>query len=119
MSVTAGLTLNKQLIPAAAYRRVDTAPTTPVPTPGGGTGTGLRADYFNNANLAAPLVVSRVDATVDFNWSDGAPAPALNADYFSVRWTGQVEAPVTGNYTLQHQHRRWGSAVGEWGAAGR
>ncbi|WP_375447784.1 PA14 domain-containing protein [uncultured Fibrella sp.] len=84
--------LGKQTIPAAAYRRVSTAVAS--------NGTGLRADYFNNQNVAAPIVFTRTDATVDFDWGNGSPSSTINTDYFSVRWTGQVKAPVTGNYTF-------------------
>ena len=93
-----GPNLGKQTIPAAAYRRVDNGGGTPTPT--AGTGTGLRADYFNNTSLTAPVIVSRIDATVDFDWGNGSPASGVNPDNFSVRWTGQVEAPVSGNYTF-------------------
>ena len=93
-----GPNLGKQPIPAGAYRRVDAGGGNPTPTTG--TGTGLRADYFNNTNAAAPVIVSRVDATVDFDWGNGSPASGVNTDSFSARWTGQVEAPVSGNYTF-------------------
>ena len=65
----------------------------------GGTGTGLSATYFNNADFTG-TVVSRIDATVDFNWGTGSPASSIAVDTFSARWTGQVEAPVTGAYTF-------------------
>ena len=89
----AGPTSGKQVIPASAYYRV--------PSSGGnsGTGTGLRAEYFNNANVTPPILLTRTDATVNFDWGTNSPAPGtINADNFSVRWTGQVEAPVSGNY---------------------
>ncbi|MBO0948169.1 PA14 domain-containing protein, partial [Fibrella forsythiae] len=63
-------------------------------------GVGLKGEYFNNANVAAPVVLTRIDATVDFDWGNGSPASSINTDYFSVRWTGFVKAPVTGNYTF-------------------
>ncbi|MEZ0542966.1 PA14 domain-containing protein [Fibrella arboris] len=84
--------IGKQTIPASAYRRVNVVVV--------GDGTGLKGDYFNNANLAAPVVLTRTDATVNFDWGNGSPASTINTDYFSVRWTGQVKAPVTGNYTF-------------------
>jgi hypothetical protein len=95
----AGPGLSKQAIPASAYYRVagTTPPPPPPPTPAG-TGTGLLGEYFNNQTLAAPVVLTRVDPTIDFYWGDGAPASSVNADKFSVRWTGQVESPVSGNY---------------------
>jgi regulation of enolase protein 1 (concanavalin A-like superfamily) len=76
------------------------APTaTPTPTPVAGTVNGLRGEYYNNRDLTA-LVLQRVDATVNFSWGSGAPDPRIGPDTFSVRWTGQVEAPSSGTYTF-------------------
>ncbi len=67
---------------------------------GGGTGTGLRGEYYNNKTLSSPSVLTRTDATVNNDYGNGSPAAGVNADNFSVRWTGQVEAPVSGSYTF-------------------
>lgn len=69
-------------------------------TTGDGTGSGLRAEYFNNIYLTSPASLSRTDATVNFDWGISAPASGVNVDHFSVRWTGQVEAPISGSYTF-------------------
>jgi hypothetical protein len=37
---------------------------------------------------------------VNFTWGTGSPAGVVKPDNFSVRWTGQVLAPVTGSYTF-------------------
>ncbi|GAA4454794.1 hypothetical protein GCM10023189_21730 [Nibrella saemangeumensis] len=72
------------------------------PVAGGGNGTGLQGNYFNNMNLSGAAVLSRVDATINFPWGNDSPQPGVvNADEFSVRWTGQVEAPVTGTYSFR------------------
>nr|WP_262512031.1 PA14 domain-containing protein [Spirosoma pollinicola] len=92
--------MGKQTIPSSALFRLTASPPPPPPTADGGTGTGLTAEYFNNQTLSAPVVVSRVDATIDVDWGEGSPASAVSVDNFSARWTGQVEAPVTGNYTF-------------------
>jgi len=39
---------------------------------------------------------------VNFSWS-AAPRTGVNADNFSVRWTGFVEAPSNGTYVFQTQ----------------
>jgi hypothetical protein len=86
------------------------------PIPGGGTsntvtlnvvnasfpppGTGLSAEYFNNMSLTGPPALTRVDPKVDFNWGTEKPAYEINKNQFSVRWTGQVQANITGNYTF-------------------
>jgi len=61
---------------------------------------GLTGQYFNDPGTGAhfvTLVLSRVDPTVNFTWT-GSPAAGVGADNFSTRWTGRVEAPVTGSY---------------------
>ncbi|WP_158623742.1 PA14 domain-containing protein [Corallococcus llansteffanensis] len=45
--------------------------------------------------------VTRVDATVDFDWSLGSPSNAIAPETFSARWTGEVLAPVTGTYVFE------------------
>jgi hypothetical protein len=59
-------------------------PTTPVPAQKGP----WQAEYFNNRELSGSPTVVRSDAAVDFNWGWAAPAPDVNRDNFSVRWTG-------------------------------
>ncbi|MBO0939685.1 right-handed parallel beta-helix repeat-containing protein [Fibrella sp. HMF5335] len=86
--------IGKQVIPASAFFRIPVI-VTPPPV---GTGTGLLGSYFNNKTLTAPSVLTRTDPTIDFDWGLGSPAPSVNVDNFSVRWSGQVEAPVTGSY---------------------
>jgi beta-glucosidase len=61
---------------------------------------GLTGEYFDNADLAGQPVLTRVDGQIDFDWGGGPPDPALPRDRFSVRWTGQLTAPVSGHYTL-------------------
>ena len=69
----------------------------------GGSGTGLLAQYFNDAGSGVyftALVLTRTDPVVDFDWASAAPDPTVQADNFSVRWSGQIKAPVTGTYTF-------------------
>nr|MBA3847155.1 carbohydrate binding domain-containing protein [Planctomycetota bacterium] len=64
-----------------------------------GTGTGLAAEYYDGPDFTAH-VASRVDAVVDFAWSDGSPHAAVSPDTFSARWRGQVQAMTTGTYAF-------------------
>jgi hypothetical protein len=64
-----------------------------------GAGSGLTGQYFNGINFQT-LQLTRVDPVVDFDWVSRSAAPNVNADNFSVRWTGQVRAPVTGNFVF-------------------
>jgi beta-glucosidase len=61
--------------------------------------SGLTGAYYKGHFDASP-VLTRVDATVDFDWADRAPVAGLDDDDFSVRWTGEIVAPATGSYTL-------------------
>jgi uncharacterized protein (DUF1800 family) len=61
-----------------------------------GHGTGLHADIYPNIDLTGTPTVQRYDATVNFDWGKDSPAKDIGADAFSIRWTGQVQAPITG-----------------------
>jgi beta-glucosidase len=61
---------------------------------------GMNAEYFNNTTLSGTPVLTRVDTSVDFDWSDGSPGTGVNADYFSTRWQGKLVVPTTGTYKL-------------------
>jgi hypothetical protein len=60
---------------------------------------GLDATYLDNINFTGTQL-SRTDSTVNFDWGSGSPHPSIGPDTFSALWTGQVEAPVSGNYTF-------------------
>lgn len=64
------------------------------------TGTGLKADYYPNVKLEGAPALSRVDATVDFQWNSGSPGTGVPADKFSTRWHGKVQVPSNGVYTF-------------------
>jgi glucose/arabinose dehydrogenase len=68
----------------------------------GGTGNGLSATYYDNVDFTG-ATVTRVDPVIDFVWATGSPAAGIGVDTFSVRWTGQVEPPVSGTYTFYTQ----------------
>src|SRR5262249_62249269 len=71
--------------------------------PPAGSGTGLRAQYFNDAGSGTfftSLALTRTDAAVDFDWASASPDPAVQPDNFSVRWSGQIAPPVTATYTF-------------------
>lgn len=46
-----------------------------------------RGEYFANVSLTGSPMLIRNDTEINFNWGQGAPAPGLPADGFSVRWT--------------------------------
>ncbi len=95
---TAGLSTSTNVTVVYTAATPPTTPTTPVV--GAGTGTGLTGNYYNSADLSGSPVLSRVDATINFNWGGAGPGGGVNTEW-STRWTGQIEAPVAGNYVIQ------------------
>jgi len=78
-------------------------PVVPVPASAltvNGTDPGLKAEYFNNQTLSGPAVTVRTDPRIDFDWGRFNPTPELTGNNFSVRWTGKLTPPESGNYTL-------------------
>src|SRR5262249_13445655 len=64
-----------------------------------GHGNGLLGYYFGNTNATGAVVV-RLDQTVDFDWGNGEPVRGVGRDEFKVIWTGDLEAPATGDFTF-------------------
>lgn len=60
---------------------------------------GLLGTYFRDLDLQQP-VLTRVDSTIDFDWSDFAPHSSVPSDFFTVRWTGQIQARFSEMYTF-------------------
>ena len=61
---------------------------------------GLRGEYFNSIDLSGPPALTRIDPELDFWWTLFSPHPSINTDWFSVRWTGRLVAPVSGRHHL-------------------
>ncbi|MCX5673341.1 MAG: PQQ-dependent sugar dehydrogenase, partial [Planctomycetota bacterium] len=67
---------------------------------GQNAGTGLLGQYFNNKTLSGTVVRQQTGAVI-FNWGTRSPGTSVNADNFSARWTGTVEASSTGVFRFQ------------------
>jgi beta-glucosidase len=52
--------------------------------------SGLLGEYFNNPDLEGSPVLSRIDATVHFNWAISKPDESIRNHDFSVRWSGKL-----------------------------
>ncbi|RXK58960.1 glycoside hydrolase family 3 protein [Lacibacter luteus] len=62
---------------------------------------GLKGEYFNNVTMEGKPVVERIDEAIQFQWTLFSPNPEkINYDFFSARWTGKLQSPVTGKYKI-------------------
>jgi len=68
--------------------------------PGRSGPAGLRAEYFDNPDLAGEPSAVRTEEGVDYQWWGTAPLPGLRPGAFSARWTGTLLPPATGRYAL-------------------
>ena len=66
---------------------------------------GLKAEYFDNMDFSGTPKVTRIDKNINFAWWDKSPADGLSDDHFSVRWTGYIVPPVTGDYYVGSEAR--------------
>ena len=81
--------------------------------PKAGKGYGLLAAYHDRPNFKG-RVIYRIDQTVNHQWRSRQPVFDLPRDYFSVRWSGELDPPVTGEYTFTlHANDGGKLAVGE------
>ncbi|MDD2797355.1 MAG: glycoside hydrolase family 3 C-terminal domain-containing protein [Bacteroidales bacterium] len=61
---------------------------------------GLKSEYFRNRNLAGEPTVTSIDELVNFSWGWANPKPEISRNGYSVRWSGQLIPPTTGDYKL-------------------
>ncbi len=55
-----------------------------------GGGDGWRAEYYNNTTWDGAPVLVRTEGSVNNWWGKESPAPGVDADFFSVRWTAPL-----------------------------
>lgn len=60
---------------------------------------GLKAEYFDNANLEGAPVYTRDETAIEYDWKAGSPE-GLPTDNFSARWAGKLKSPVSGTVKL-------------------
>ena len=91
-------TLIRLLVITVNYIGSDVAQVPSTTPPKRAVGDGLRGNYYNGYAFNQP-VRSQVDASINFFY-DGykPPVAGVRPQLFSVRWVGQLLAPVTGYY---------------------
>ncbi len=108
-SLQAPVIAQLQLLPGANYfvGSPSNAAVVIYPSPTA-SGAGLLGQYYTNSSTTytstnnfnpTNLFLTRVDPTVDFNWTNGT-SPDLSNGLYSVRWTGQIEPQFSDLYVF-------------------
>ena len=71
-----------------------------VPVPQTAFHGGLKAEFYNTADWTGTPVATTTEDRIDYNWTDSAPVPQVTGHDYSVRWSGTLQAPAPGLYTL-------------------
>ncbi|MES2240031.1 MAG: glycoside hydrolase family 3 C-terminal domain-containing protein [Bacteroidota bacterium] len=61
---------------------------------------GLTGEYFDNKEWNGKPLFTHIDDNIDFNWDINTPDSRLKMGNYSVRWTGYLIAPKTGEYNI-------------------
>jgi beta-glucosidase len=61
---------------------------------------GLLGKYWTSADFSGEPKLQRVDSEPQFNWTLFPPDTSIANDWFSVRWTGDLLAPVSGQVKI-------------------
>jgi len=77
--------------------------------PGSGAGRGVLAEYFDNPDLRGAPKLRRAERRPYFELSmeDPAVLAAVGDEKYSVRWTGTLTPPTTGEYQLAVRTGMW------------
>ncbi len=72
---------------------------------GSSTQVGLLGEYFGQRDASGissdwEPELTRIDPRIDFFWGSGGPDVGFATDDFSVRWTGRLVPPTSGDYTF-------------------
>jgi beta-glucosidase len=78
-------------------------------TPAGGTGRGVLAEYFDNADLRGEPKLRRSEPRPHFEMGTEDPTvvAAVGKESYSVRWTATLTPPATGEYDLAVRMGMW------------
>lgn len=61
---------------------------------------GLKAEVFNNSGFMGKPVKVLIDKNIDFKWLHKPPYTGIEQNNFSVRWSGYLVPPATGEYRI-------------------
>ena len=78
-------------------------------TPPDGKGEGLQAEYFDNSDFRGEPALRRIDPRIyfDANIEEPAVVKAFHGDKYSIRWTGTLVPPASGDYVISARTGQW------------
>lgn len=99
----------KSLIPLCLCCVIITAGTAHAGNGGGTTLAGLEGQYFATSDLSGPVIFTRKDVRIDFDWSTtiapggsiAEPYASFPKDNYSIRWEGQLIPAFSESYTFK------------------
>ncbi len=63
-------------------------------SPAAAQGVTWKGEYYNNSFLLDQAQLVRQDGAIAFDWGTGSPAPGVNSDGFTVRWSADPYFPA-------------------------
>lgn len=99
-NLTAG-TYQTRIVSSATSSTLSPPITVYAPSYAKKTGTGLTGRYMSGSDANNPTLYTQLDGPLDMTWYDKGPTPYMPIRDWIASWTGQVEAPVTGTYTIK------------------
>ena len=76
-------------------------PATALRTELSGGEEGLRAEYFDHPDFSGEPAVRKVDRMLNFDWERTSPDAKLQQSNFAMRWTGAIDFPASGTYSIR------------------
>jgi beta-glucosidase len=72
------------------------------------TEKGLKVEFFNTVDLSGEPAYTTIDANLNPYWHNLSPAPGINPEKFSARWSGYIIVPTTGVYEMEFRAQNFG-----------
>ncbi|GAC1652493.1 MAG: glycoside hydrolase family 3 C-terminal domain-containing protein [Acidobacteriaceae bacterium] len=73
---------------------------TSIPVPRTSFPGGLQAEFFARPDWTGQPVATTSEKTIQYDWQDLLPVPALTSHDYSVRWSGKLQVPASGKYSF-------------------
>ena len=71
-----------------------------MPVPRSSFPSGLSAEFFASPDWTGKAVATTSEKSIQYDWQDLLPVPALHTHNYSVRWLGKLRVPAAGKYSF-------------------